>query len=57
MGLPLGQTFANIFMCFHERVWLQSCPDAFKPVLYQRYIDDTFLFFRRKEHAELFLNY
>ena len=57
LGCPRATTFANIFMCFHERIWLRSCPDNFKPVFYQRYIDDTFLLFRHKQHATLFLNY
>ena len=57
MGLPLGPTFANIFMSKHESVWLNECPSAFKPILYRRYIDDTFLLFRCKSHAPLFLQY
>ena len=39
MGLPLGPTFANIFMCHYEQVWLADCPIDFKPVFYKRYID------------------
>ena len=57
MGLPLGPTFANIFMCYHESKWLNDCPVDFRPVFYQRYIDDTFLLFNDKHHASLFLNY
>jgi hypothetical protein len=57
MGLPLGPTFANIFMCFHETIWLNDCPISFKPVFYKRYIDDTFLLFRCQSHVSLFLNY
>ena len=57
MGLPLGQTFANIFMCFYESTWLSDCPAEFKPIFYRRYIDDTFLLFRHKDHSNLFLDY
>jgi len=57
MGLPLGPTFANIFMCHHEVKWLEDCPIEFKPKLYQRYVDDTFLLFEHQSHADLFLNY
>ena len=57
MGLPLGPTFANIFMCFHEQNWLANCPPDFKPVVYNRYIDDTFLLFRDESHCTLFFNY
>jgi len=57
MGLPLGPTFANIFMCFYENIWLRDCPIDFKPIFYRRYVDDTFLLFRQESHAKLFLNY
>ena len=57
MGLPLGPTFANIFMCFHEQNWLKDCPSDFRPALYQRYIDDTFLLFHDESHVNCFLNY
>ena len=57
MGLPLGPTFANIFMCHHEQNWLDNCPDDFKPVLYNRYVDDTFVLFKDPSHAPLFHNY
>ena len=57
MGLPLGPTFANIFMCFHESVWLSECPSEFKPFLYRRYVDDIFLLFRSKSHVNPFFDY
>ena len=57
MGIPLGPTFANIFMCHHERKWLEKCPIEFCPVFYRRYIDDTFLLFKDPSHCDKFLNY
>ena len=57
MGLPLGPTFANIFMCFHETKWLSDCPTEYRHIFYKRYIDDTFLLFRNETHAPMFLNY
>ena len=57
MGLPLGPTFVNIFMCYHEQNWLDNCPNDFKPVLYNRYVDDTFVLFKDPSHAPLFHNY
>ncbi|KAG1698807.1 hypothetical protein GQR58_005637 [Nymphon striatum] len=57
MGLPLGPTMVNIFMCFHEENWLDNCPAQFKPVLYRRYVDDTFLLFKSESHTTQFLNY
>ena len=41
MGSPLGPLFANIFLSHHEPKWLSDSP--VKPVLYRRYVDDTFL--------------
>ena len=57
MGSPLGPLFANVFMSFHEQIWLQNCPSSFKPVLYRRYVDDCFLLFRSLNHVPLFLKY
>ena len=57
MGSPLGPTFANIFMCYLEEQFLDQCPSSFKPIFYKRYIDDTFVLFKDKSHAALFLNY
>ena len=55
---PLGPTLANIFLGYHEkRRWLDNCPLTFKPVLYRRCIDDTFLLFRHESHIQNFLNY
>ena len=45
MGFPLGPTIANIFLCCHEKNSLQNCLYEFKPVIYRRYVDDTFLIF------------
>ena len=36
---PLGPSFANAFLCHHEKEWLQQCPSEFKPVYYRRYVD------------------
>ena len=57
MGNPLGPTLANAFLSHHEVEWLRDCPISFKPLLYRRYVDDTFLAFRSQEHIPLFLEY
>ena len=57
MGSPLGPTLANVFLCYHNKIWLQNCPSKFKPVIYRRYFHDTFLLFRLKHHIEKFQNY
>ena len=48
---------ASIFLCCHKKIWLQSCPSEFKPVIFRRYVDDTFLLFRLKHPNEKFRNY
>ena len=50
-------SFANIFLCFYEQIWLENCPVEFKPVVYRRFVDDTFLLFRSYEHIEKFRAY
>ena len=57
MGSPLGSIFANIFLSYYEQMWLKNCPCEFKPVMYKRYVDDTFLLFRSKDHIEKFQGY
>ena len=57
MGSPLGPCFANIFMCQLEESFLSQCPESFRPIFYKRYVDDTFLLFNDKAHANMFLNY
>ena len=57
MGSPLGPTLANVFLCYHEKIWLQNCTSEFKPVAYRMCVDDTFLLFRSRYHIEKFRNY
>ena len=57
MGLPIYPVMANIFMGHHECKWLSDCPPDFAPISYSRYVDDFFLVFKQKQHAQLFLEY
>lgn len=57
MGNPLGPTMANIFMCHFEKEFLAKCPVEYKPLYYRRYVDDTFLLFKEKEHLQKFKAY
>ena len=57
MGSPLGPSFANCFMGFHEEKWLDDCPLSFKPLYYRRYVDDCFLLFRDPSHIPKFQSY
>ena len=36
MGVPLGPTLANAFLCHHEKKWLNDYPNNFKPVFDKR---------------------
>ena len=49
MGSPLGPTWASIFLCYHETMWLKNCLKSFKPVYYKRYVDDIFVLFENPE--------
>ena len=53
MGFPLEPTLANVFLCHHEKKWVNDCPNNFKPVFYKRYVDDIFVLFKKSEHVQL----
>ena len=55
-GLPLGPSLANILMCTLEQRYLNECRSELKPVLYHRYVDDTFCLFRSRSAIEKFLD-
>ena len=57
MRSPLGPTLANAFLCFHEQIWLNKCPDEFKPAYYRRYVDEIFVLCRSPDHLEKFKSY
>ena len=54
MVSPLEPNLANIFLSYLEQIWLKNCPCEFKLSIYKRYVDDTFLLFRSKDHIERF---
>ena len=45
------------FLFYCDVIWLQNHPFELKPVIYWRYVDDTFLLFRKKYHIEKLCNY
>ena len=57
MGSPLGPSLANAFLGDYEEIWLNDCPDQFKPVYYKTYVDDIFVLFRSPHHLEKFNEY
>ena len=57
MGSPCGPTLANIFLCHFEKIWLDDCPVEYRPAVYKRYVDDTFLLFKDFAQIDQFLNF
>ena len=57
MGSPLGPSLANAFLAHYEQIWLNYCPDEFKPIYYERYVDDLFVLFRSPHHLVKFNEY
>ena len=55
MDSPFGPTQTNIFMCYNQKRWLDNWPHLFKPIIYRRYVDDTFHTFLRSQDVDLFL--
>ena len=51
-GSPLGPNLANTFLAHYEQIWLNDCPDEFKPVHYKKYVGDVFVLFRYPHHLE-----
>ena len=49
MGLPLGPSLVNAFLCHYKKLWLDSCPPEFKPIVYRRYVDEIFVLFKSKD--------
>ena len=47
MGSPLGPALANVFLCYHENIWLHNCPSEFKPVIHRSTLMIPSYFFAR----------
>ena len=52
MGSPLGPILANIFVGYNEQHLFQSIKE---PLMYVRYVDDTFVLFNNEKESKLFL--
>ena len=57
MGSPLSPSLANTFLAHSEQIWLNDCPNEFKPVYHKRYVGDIFARFRSPHHLENFNEY
>ena len=55
MYSSLGTALTNIFLRYHESIWLEACMKDFNPVCYKRYVDDIFALFNKPEHVQFFL--
>ena len=50
MGSPLGPALPNSYLSYHEKNWLNNCPQGFKSVFYRRYVYDIFILFKSNDH-------
>ena len=57
MGSPLDRSLTNAFLAHYEEIWLNDCLDEFKPVYYNRYVEDIFVLFCSPHHLEKFNEY
>ena len=57
MGSPPGPSLANVFLSYHEKDWLNNCPQGFKPVFYRHYVDDIFILFKSNDHLKYFQDF
>ena len=57
MGNPLATAMANIFLCNLEKEIFKSYPPNRRPLLYRRYLDDTFAVFSDERQAIQFFKY
>ena len=57
MTSPLGPSLANAFLSYHEKNWLNSCPQGSKPVFYRRYVDDIFILCKSNDHLKYFQDF
>ncbi|KAG0438977.1 hypothetical protein DMUE_2751 [Dictyocoela muelleri] len=57
MDSSLGPTLANEILCHYETIWLDQCPDEFKPVFYRRYLDEPLAIYMDQSQTGCFLDY
>ena len=48
MWSPLGPSLAHL--AHREQNWLDSCPLEYRPLYYQRYVDDMFVLSKSSDH-------
>ena len=53
MSSPLAPILANLFMGYHEDLWLNNYSGSVV-LFYRRYVDDTFCLFHSEHNTMLF---
>ena len=56
-GISLRSFICKYLLAFHKTDWLNICPTTFKPLLYRRCVDDSFLLFHFADHVPQFLSF
>ena len=56
MGSPEAPVLANLFIGYHEQLWLENY-DETSVLFYHRYVNDTFCVFHNEHDAILFIDY
>ena len=56
MGSPLGPVLANLFLGYHEKIWLEEFKTC-EVVLYRRYVDDIICMFACEKDADKFFTF
>ena len=54
MSSHLGLGLANTFLAYCEQIWLNDCPNKFKPVYCKWYIGDTSVLLWSPNHLKIF---
>ena len=57
VGSHFSSILIKIFLCHHDRIWLQLCPSSFSPTHYCRYVEYTFTCFSNAGKPQKFLSY
>ncbi len=52
MGNPVSVSVADLFLGHFETSFLDKCPPSFRPLFYQRFVDDIFLIFDSKNFTD-----
>ena len=56
MSSPSGPVLANLFMGYHEKIWLEEFKTC-EVVLYRRYVDDIICLFACEKDADKFFTF